>query len=1080
MRTDIPQAIIDALAEDATSTVQIRLSGGRTRAMNWERNAEKAPAWADAPGAQDEPLAQDFCMVGGMGYSVLVYGGELWICNQFNEPMRPTVGGITIDADDDSRPVIRQGRNESELRVYYCTGMAIQSIDVDRGLVDAGTAECVLEGDTYSFPYQAALHAVSLDEVVALWIDDGGIRVTLIDTQAATEESWQGRFMFPGVAVTDDHAGSSLQYSAAVEYDGRVFIYLSAPTGELMGVSYRRSNGAWSDSFTAIPTDMSRFLAGKALLIDEAIYLAGMLYRYDRDGSFTAGVFYTLLLRSTDGRTFAMDRTTTVAGGQDTDTFSMALRFLVGYSETPDSAYTMGAQAAYTNGAHAGAPLLVFSDGNRWFAQEAHYGIDGVVKGYDFRDCILSQVRWGQMFDVTVPFDENQNADQIQVGDVAELYFGVRVPDGPLQEFLAARCMVMVVREAASSGSRSLTVSVVSFSDGKLLEMAHPFAIRKPGKTFLHDTLAELDNFDLASEDGFVSFPLAVDFWNNGQVTSKTHNALEEWEYTTNDLDEDLDIVELPEITELPFEIHCFGWSRSGRPSVNDDNEPQEDNPTDPLAPNDAIYVKLYIQRDGQADDVVVTVDTPAGAGYDHFPQTWKATADGDYPVILEAEAGLQVGDRIKKVGIVFSNTRTPNTAETVFVAERVEMPTLMTQVRSFRDSWKETQVENEAGDPEDGQALQRIGIPVVQFAQEPYYALGCQASLKMAVSGESAYAGVVCLASDGLNYVCARASATKVQLVLARAGDETILAEAAYSFPTPMGWIMLRYQDGLFRVYVKSAVTNQYELVLEYEWTEANGALLVDDQISHVGIYAFNDGAYVKICGLDLEATNGVGILPLAHKFDNFPAAGRIRVDDCVYSYDSKISGPDPVGGPYQGRNVSGPYSYTNDGEAYSGNAAEFLRFEWITNGSNSEKFLNKYLATDTGIVWKIGLTDFKPYITTEGDKISLRNRGRFFCAQADADVIGKSVRVWITNALLGLKRISGEETTHRCGTVAYISSETSAASIFEFAAIVDGKHLTDREALDWIARVCRAEASFPGDSTVENHSLAAAWEAR
>lgn len=1071
MRTDIPQAIIDALSQDATSTVQIRLSGGRTRAMNWERNAEKAPAWADAPGASETPLAQDFCMVAGMGYSVFVYGGEMWICSQFNEPTKITVGGITIDADNSSRPAIRQGRNESELRIYYCTGAAIQCVDLDRALVDAGTAECVLEGDTYAFPHQAALHAVTLYEVVALWIDDGGIRATLINHQAATEESWQGRFMWPGTAVDTSHA-ALLNYSAAVELDGKIFIYLSAPTGEVMGVTYRRSNGAWSDSFEAVPADMSRFLAGKALLIGDAIYLAGMLYRYDRDGSFTAGVFYTLLLYSTDGRTFAMDRTTTVAGGRDSDPFSMALRFLVGYSETPDSRYVAAGASI--------EPLLVFSDTNRWFAQESHFGIDGVVKGYDFRDCILAQVSFGQAYDVNIPFDTNEDADRMLVGDVVDVYFGVRIPDGPIQEFLAARCMVMEVREAVSSGSRSLTVTLVSFSDGKLLEMAHPFALRKHGKEFLHDTLAELDNFDLASEDGFVLFPLAVDFWGNGQIEHETHNALEEREFTTLDLDEELDIVDLPEIETLPFEIHCFGWSRSGRPSVSDDGETLNANPTDPLAPNDAIYVKLYIEREGEAGDVIVTVDTPASGHVNHFPQTWLATGAGDYPVVLDANAGLETGDRIKKIGLVFSNTRTPNTAETVFVPERVEIPAIMTKVRSFRDSWKTVQVDNEAGIPEDGQALQRIGIPVVQFAQQPYYALGCQVSLKMSVEGDSAYAGVICLASDGLNYIAARASATKVQLVKARSGDEITLAEAAYSFPSPMGWIMLRYQDGLFRVYVKSSSTNQWALTLEYEWTETDGALLVDDQISHVGLYAFNDGAYVKITGLDLEATDGVGILPLAHKIDDFPASGQIRVDDCIYSYSSKGAAPTIVGGPYQGRNVSGPYAYTNDGKHYEGNATEFLRFEWISNSLYATNFQGKYLATDTGIVWKIGLVDFKPFITTHKVKVYLRNRGRFYCAQANADVIGKSVRIWLTDVLLGLKRVSGEETTHRCGAVAYVNSETSAASIFEFAAIVDGRHLTDREALDWIARACRATAEFPGDITVDSHSLATAWEAR
>jgi len=251
---------------------------------------------------------------------------------------------------------------------------------------------------------------------------------------------------------------------------------------------------------------------------------------------------------------------------------------------------------------------------------------------------------------------------------------------------------------------------------------------------------------------------------------------------------------------------------------------------------------------------------------------------------------------------------------------------------------------------------------------------------------------------------------------------------------------------------------------VVSYAWKAADGSLLSDPLVSHMGIYALLDTPYVRIAGFDPKTSDRAGVLPGAHLWGEFPYQGTIQIEDNKYAYGGTVSRSGEVLGPYQGRNVGGPYKYANDGATYRGRATEFIRFEWLHNGEHWSDFAGDCLATDTGIVWPITRVDFKPFITTKKAKVYLKNRGRFFSPEAEGDVIGKNVAVWITHVFLGLAQLTGERTSHEKGSVAYLVGDATV-KLFEFAAASGYDDLTDRDAIEKISQTAGGRARFPGD---------------
>ncbi|MBN1967317.1 MAG: hypothetical protein JW910_21875, partial [Anaerolineae bacterium] len=1374
-------------------------------------------------------MPQDSVVADGLLWTAMVDNGEIWLCNSFQEAAQPTLDGSPLACDGYCRPALTY-RNANNLVIFYTAspGTDIHMAEVDLALFASGTPECAISDMLIYAPGKyCSLHALSPNLVMALYVDNGGVGVARLENTAGVWawEAWGYRFIFPTDNFSEGDSGARawLNYSAVAQLDDDIFVYLSSPDGNVAGVILHTGQATWSDSFEAAPGDKSRFAVGNAFVYNGSIYLCGQFQRVDEDELFISTYVYGLLLSSTDGKTFALDRFTAFTGGDTEDADCPAFRYFAHPVVKLDSPYGVDGDA------------ILYSDANRWMALPMHFGFTGETKGLTISPIVSARGDVNGTLTIALPNTDGRYTDLVSEGDVLDLEIGALTSNNLTEYFRLMRCVVTGSRSGIADGDLRMTVTATPLTLAKLEDLTHPFSLTLRGRESLRDSLATWDNFERAQDEGYVTFPLAVDFWDSGDETKPQKNEApyDETKYDTGDLKQALNLVAYPEITSLPFDIYLYGWSRSGS------NTPYEggdgDLPSNLNAPNDRVYCRLYISQGGSdAEDLVVNVQTTEDGSEDHFPQTWYKTDTGSYPVVLKAQTsdGLHVGDRIIRMGMVFVNDRTPDTAETLFYGERIEIPDVSMRVDSFDETWQPvappsvdktvviltslgifytenldvdsptwhdfnedltdksnidsltydetrgfyyatgpsgiwkaeglgeawelvfdsdsavdkinsagytcggspiptgnsryysiycdrdgvvycyggaddpttncnaykslfvslnglatidpkgaphpsfsampecgqflrledssrvlmsfncaagvgrsrhlkatddkgatieavgetasfttgvngivevgsgrviyyhnsdddlwisdegdgtdftkftailpddlrgvpggteqsiasspltrikliasleasnpsnialsedngdtwsvvganiyrvycveasrvsdqawlaggqkdvssctiTYTEDDgatwtdksgnlstvaggnptvqrfaavfAGPPSDeeeadeGQELLRVGIPVIYFAQKPYYAINAVAAAKYYLSGEHAWGGVCILASDGSNYIAARTSPDTVKLVKVRDGLETVLASAANAFPLPYGWIMLRYLDGKFEVRIKNARLKTWpDPLIEYEWGELDGALLTDGEVSHVGLYALKDAPYVRICGLDLDMTRHAGIMPLAHKWDEFDASGTVRIEDAQYTYASKVDAA-TVMGPYQGRNVGGPYAYSNNGAHYKGNAAEFTRFEWVSNADHKDDFDGEHLATDTGVVWEINAVDYHPFIFTEGVQVFLKNRGRFFSADADGDVIGMDISVWVTHALKGLVQVSGDETTHAKGAIAYLVNDCSVR-VYEFAAAAGDDDLTDRDAIDRLSRIARGVAMFPG----------------
>lgn len=1254
MRTDIPQAILDALNTGDHAALQVRIHGGKSRIFIEALNTDHAFAEADGPGVQAEPLPQATAVVNSVVATIVNAAGTLEMATSFQSPLRPTSGGSPLVVSSGMRPGL--AADGSRLYVFYALGNQVRRAVVDADQLALGIAECVLDDQAIyinELPV-GAIHALSATEIVLLYIDEGGVRGGYVKSTDLTwtGSRWGRRFMFPDkVMLAGDLAW--LNHSAAVKFGSSVFVYLAAPNGSVRAVEYDTISGIWGITFEALPAMLSQFIPVNAIVVNGRIAMTLQFERLDPTGGFTSTMTICLLTTSHDGRNFRLDRTVAIAGGDRSDPTTLGLRYFVSFLDAPDERYGVDASA------------LVLSDANRWAAFRAPFDFTDLARDYTIEDCFPVEVQYGAPFELYVPCTLD-NLALIEYGDVIDIEFGVRTGDG-LEYFQAARCLLIGINASMGDAEERIALTLITLSAGRLMEMSHPFTFAVQGREYIYDPMDNMDNFEAAADEGYVLVPFMIDFWDGGEkIAPQTHNAFDMAEVVTKDLDRMIDLVDFPEITQLPFNIELYGWSRSGKPTPNEGGT-TADRPSNLNAPNDKLGCKLYLIRDGEDQDIEVTVWNVA-SGYDHFPQTWYKIEAGSYPVVLQAEEsdGIQVGDRIRKIAMLFSNTRTPDTAETVYYPERIEIPDIMMKVTSFKETWEEVEVNldfqtewdftdgndgwyweeaNEFGDPivswewnyvigcrvdiepvhciqidlsypgggpnnyadgcgnvgpsnyasgagkfsyefpvdvlattssrmsavvdliykrsptggaENGAAwlsvrfsdgtyysieadrrsngqsaynltvsidiptehagktvsklciagagrgyfvrfhsvkienfatpepepithgldLLRTGIPVVFFAQKPFFALNGQVEALYQVVGDHSWGGVVCCATDGINYIAARASSAAVELIKVRAGAMTVLASAAKTFPTKAGAVHLKFLDGVFQVFIQDYNTRDYGLpLLTYEWKEADGLLLTDPEISHVGIYALRDAPYARICGYDGEMSSDLGILPGCHLWDQFPDTGTVRIEDSVYTYSGKGNAVQ-IMGPYQGRNVGGPYSYQNNGAAYRGNATEFTRFEWLDNAQHHNDFDGQFLATDTGVVWEISDVDFRPFITTDGQPVYLKNRGRFFGPEVSGNVIGMNVQVWIANVLRNLVKISGEAgVTHEKGTLLYLIND-SRVVILSFSAASGIRDLSDRDAIDAICKVAGAQARFPGDYALSEKQISGSWK--
>jgi hypothetical protein len=344
-----------------------------------------------------------------------------------------------------------------------------------------------------------------------------------------------------------------------------------------------------------------------------------------------------------------------------------------------------------------------------------------------------------------------------------------------------------------------------------------------------------------------------------------------------------------------------------------------------------------------------------------------------------------------------------------------------------------------------------------------------------MRIEGEFASAGLIGIAENGTNFICARVMGNVVEIVKVREGKTVVLTSGSILNDDTYLRLMFTHKNGDFYVRKQTDLTWS-EPILTYRWKYDDGPIATDNDLFHVGLYSINDVPKFRICSFNVNNGGYIGLLPGYDetKLDDFPDSGKVVIDNVTYNYGSKISGS-YIKGPFQVRACSAwDYSHPADGEKYAGVSIEMASLEWLHNPTYHNKYHGQIFASNAGYNYIINETDHKPWIVTNGEIVYLNNRGRFFLNDLSAEEIVSCMdKAYVT---IGLGNVTAtEEGTgyiHQEGAYCYKDVDCLIA-FTDFYASSDDQDTTIKDLIHKISALTGAKALFPGDTVIDSLAL-------
>ncbi|MHA2084005.1 MAG: hypothetical protein ACXABD_09645 [Candidatus Thorarchaeota archaeon] len=940
--------------------------------------------------------------------------------------------------------------------LYFVRGSAVYRRGVNWNLIDvdddAPFSSFANLGSHSGTP--VACHGVSDTRCVVIHYDDGGLRVQVWDD--TTSYNQPGRFMFPkAVDYTDlttsgsERSALSLAtFSGAVEYDGKIFVYLSNPqTGAVEGISWDISSKVWSDVFVAVATDIKsslcEFRVCNAFAHNGTAYLVGQFQRTENVGT---DYVYTMVLSSQDGRTYSLDGFTLVS--------QLGYRFL---AKVGEGRLFIG----NCNRVSSGLLTYVF-DGTS--------GSGGLIMDIPMEDFITFREANVAQNELRLKAGDDFYAyhSYMQEGSRIKLYLGYDTSSGE-EYVLYATYIVDSIANTTAQGRRTYNLNLVQFSEWKLSGLSSPFYHEFFAKSSVYDDCGEESgNLYVAPNTHDYRETLVVDFWGHipyddadatppidgdqiiwqGGVTHLDDSGAHRHGIRTRDLTEILDIADYPEVTGNA-QIKVYGWSHANSGTAND-----------------VIDLILFVKK---ADGTEETYITDEGQQWPNYYPTYAAH-DGQ-PLTFNISSGsLAAGDKVMAIGLSIEGN------DTDVCPARAE----------FTSGFKIKYNYDDGNTPwtRDVGTLKLPGPlrPYIMFSQKPYDAWNSfqvaefTNSTTGGVAGYPTGAGLVCLAMDGGSYILGRydKNGNNWEIVKVRDGTETILTSGSPSSSVAETYTMgFSHRDGKFGIWWEKAGKLVEEL--SYTWQASDGWMYESTTISRkCGIWGQIDAPWFETAGLNFSnkpdtpvTSDGIPYLP---GFDvaDFPSSGQVKIGEAVFSYTSKVES-DPVLGPHQLRQ-HGKYDPPYGNGSYG---LENLYFEWNRSDSSD---IGKLVALDNGTNYVISSSEYQVWNSTGGVRANLHHRSRQYSAN---EMIAKSTkfianRVYVTGGLKGIDLVEGETSRFRMHEKVSYKVEGDI-NINWYRASSGRAELTVRDLIQQVSGFSGASAEFPGDTVISSGSLAA-----
>jgi hypothetical protein len=1023
MRTTT-ETLQQAIEQEGTYDIIPRLVIKPTR-VYFSAFTDNAPAWALGAGLQDEPTPQDVISP-TVGNILTVYpsGGQL----KYMWSGSATEANLGVSTFDHSKPGLF-----GDKIFYLDTNVGADNLrrltweDDPRDGMTITATELI---DTIST--SSSIHALSDTEAVVTSVDEGGIRATYYHLQGTWDSyPMPGRFMAPTELITDPYWTN---FSAAVKFNGDIYVFASMPDGTVQGCKYDPTIGVWSKVFISVQADLSRFRITNAIVTDGRIHLSGQFTRTDE---FDSGAVHNFVLESVTGGIFAIERTSLVARTghrwllcQNGNTLYFCDTNRIA-SVAASTKYT----ATPTTLSIPGDDILYVSTSD---SSSANAGLEvGLKSGDEVYEAHALVKRW----------------------NLVDLYIGYRTSVG-IEEVLWGSYVIDSISKGRADGERNLSFQAIADSLWRIERIPSPVYAEILGKTIVYDDLDELDNMYVAPNAGLATDMLAVDFWGSepfspdGTVTGidlinsegsiEPHTSYRDHKVgvQTEDIRKKFSSSAYP-FTRGSVRVSIFGWCRTLETGHQ----------------NDTVTPVLIIE-DSEGDEQNIDTGTLVSESA-KWPQIYVDQVGGNEPI--EYDFTLSDGDQIKSIGLVFEASN-----GTVFLPARVELRGVVFNRRGSD--------ENQPWDVVDGGfELPGSARPYVMFSVRPYstFDFNAQAAFKIdpgrVPNNWNTYFGLVGLASDGANYIAGRYcwQTKTAEIIKVRDNEVTVLAYSRYDILPELDETTLKFthKDGKFSLFGKISDT-WVPAILEYEWQAADGAMCMsEDGIMHVGIYGHISVPYFHILDLDPDRSDGVGIAPVlpTHNLDYFPNAGKIRIGECVYNYNGKSNWQirEPV---FSNDSALGPYpgvpDVDGDEEDTPGINMAFFNYVHGEAQQYSADYVSKgHLIAINGSNRILGDGTHFSSRWFEGD------RSRWFSnSLGTATFVSGSSKCYIARGLLNLVLADGDERNYSEGDLcALFTTDQIIATSFSGGNL--SPIVTVRDMLERVCATVGVQATFPGD---------------
>ena len=964
-----------------------------------------------------------------------------------------TKNSLGISANADTKPAVRDiGSGQVDL-FYWNSGLYKSTVTLSTWAV-SGTTGITVDYVPADWTVTAGSpHVISGTQLGLTYLTSiGGIGCAFYS--GTQWYHWTGRFMSPNTLSSLDWT----IYSTAIVMGSSVFFYSTdIATGEVRGIEYIPTKNSWTDSFTALPADLSRFDVTNAILANGYVHMAGQFHRTE---DLASAKVYSLVLRSIDGRNFSWDKFTLLSSlgyqfniSLGTDTLFASDRNSVG-SDTASCYFVSTPSTRVT---------LQPPDDIISVSISSMTSATARIRGYD---------------------EEYYEHAVVKKNSRATLYIGY-VTSAGTEYTLYNRYIITSKEQGFDSQSRIISLSLQDEGTWKADHIAFPFYAEILSKTTQHDDCDEVDRTYAVDAISATSIStLTVDFWNNeewdgdGTITGeawsfrassgtgcerKDHTnyqgTTDQLLFKTIDLNDHPFLTEYPVLSGTTLTIHLHGWERTAESARGNS------------------YWKVYAVTSPADDLDSKTVTTPA-EGSAVFDRDYPSYQQGDEYPLEFTYSGLTAGHVLQYIGVAIDNSVAGTSTS---CPERLEIDgvTFTYSQTSDASAWK---LGIPTGETRSYLRVPSSGLPSMLFTVKPYTAF------KFCVAGEyiyeagseplsvgNTYWGVIGLAKDGTSYFVARyrKQTSNIELVQLRDKTETIIAY--YTPGAQPNDIMLDHRDGTFRVWYRTADTWTGP-VITHRYDEITYGVLSESEtgIMHTGVLAaINPPGFISP-GFNPAYADGVCMLTgqSTSLLDDFPASGSILVNDTQYQYTGKTTGSTSESwGPYQGRQTSDIGSYTDYSDTFSGTGVEIALYK---PSKSSTAVSNLLLASDNGYTWLIDKTDWTVVHYNAGVPNPLRNRSKHFCDNATGNYIGTSNRVFLNSGLLGLTQKGDGGGIHPYGSwvTLYSTDKIFAEKIVSTQVDHDA---TVKDMLKLLCATASVDTVFPGDWTSASESISA-----